>query len=97
MHRQTKHLIELALKADPSVTGVHYARIMEAVNMEHPLPDKLCLTQREAAYVLSMSRQSVRNLVQKGVIQPVDISGEGMLRYPLKQLVDLIESRSSES
>jgi len=81
------------MKADHSVSGIHFAKVMEAVDEERILPEKLCFTQRETAYVLSMSRQSVYSLVRKGILKPVDISGEGMLRYPKKQLEELIKQR----
>ncbi|VGO22559.1 helix-turn-helix domain-containing protein [Pontiella sulfatireligans] len=91
MQRQTKHLIEIAMKADHSVSGIHFAKVMEAVNDDQTLPEKLCFTQKEVAYALSMSRQTVRTLVQKRILNPVDISGEGLWRYPKKQIEDRLK------
>ncbi len=60
--------------------------IVGSVNRAPFLPDKIFLTQHETAHVLSMSRQSVRNLVLKGVLHPVGINGQGLMRYRVQDL-----------
>jgi len=89
MKKQTKQFIELALTSDETVSGEHKRLVMEAVNPEPYLPDKIFLNQNQTAHVLSMSRQTVRSLVKQGVLHPVDINGQGLFRYSVEELKHL--------
>lgn len=89
MKKQTKQFIEMALTSDETVSGEHKKQIMEAVNLEPYLPDKIFLNQNETAHVLSMTRQTVRNLVKQDILHPVDINGQGLLRYRVDELKSL--------
>ena len=89
MKKQTKQFIEMALTSDETVSGEHKRLVMEAVDLEPYLPDKIFLTQHETAHVLSMSRQTVHNLVKQGILHPVDINGQGLLRYSVEELKSL--------
>ncbi len=86
MKKQTKQFIDMALTSDETVSGEHKRLVMEAVNLEPYLPDKIFLTQHETAHVLSISRQTVRSLVKQGILHPVDINGLGLLRYSVEEL-----------
>lgn len=93
MKKQTKQFIEMALTSDETVSGEHKKQVLAAVNLEPCLPDKIFLTQHETAHVLSISRQSVRNMVIQGVLHPVDINGMGLMRYSVEELRVLGSSR----
>ena len=86
MKKQTKQFIEMALSADETVSGEHKRLVMEAVHLEPYLPDKIFLNQNETAHVLSTTRQTVRSMVKRGVLHPLDINGLGLMRYSVEEI-----------
>ena len=64
MKAQTRNFIEMAVASDPTISGEHRDMIMKAVNTTPRLPDKVCLNQNETAYVLSVTRQTLGNMLK---------------------------------
>ncbi|MCF8131361.1 MAG: hypothetical protein K9N10_22860 [Deltaproteobacteria bacterium] len=96
MKAQTKMFIEMAINSDSTVSGEHRDRILKAVNAIPSLPDKVFLNQRETAYVLSVTRQTVGNMVKNRRLKPVDITGTGLMRYPMEQIRKLADKRTAD-
>jgi len=95
MKKQTKQFIDMALTSDETVSGEHKRLVMEAVNLEPYLPDKIFLTQHETAHVLSISRQTVRSLVKQGILHPVDINWPRITAIQRGGIVDTRQSQKA--
>jgi len=89
MKSQTKKIIKLLLDADETVSGIQKAQVLKILEQKLARTIKIFLTQREAAQALSVSRQTVHNMVKRGVLHPVDISGQGLMRYRMDDLQNL--------
>ena len=86
MKAQTRRMIEMVLDADDSVSDSQKSQVMEILGRKPDTPVKSYLTQREVAQSLSVSRQTVHNMVKQGILHPVDINGQGLMRYRMEEI-----------
>ena len=89
MKDNTKLMIELALEGDSTVSSARRQAILSAISSEIEQLPAAFLTQAEAARELSVTRQTVRNLVKAGKLHPIEITPGGLLRYRREEILTL--------
>lgn len=89
MKTQTLKMLEMILNADTSVSDAQKLQAIKILGQKPDIPVKIYLAQQEVAQTLSVSRQTVHNMVKQGVLNPVDINRQGLMRYRLDELQKL--------
>jgi excisionase family DNA binding protein len=81
MKPHTRTIVVAALEADPVVTKDQVAQVLAVLTSKPKRSERevLLVNQAEAARILSVSRFTIRRLVQDRVIEPIRI--RGMDRY----------------
>jgi hypothetical protein len=90
LQKRTKQIIEIAAKAD----GIDIQTIRAAITLlegkrmdqEHSRP--LAVNQAEAARLLGVSRFTVRKMVNRGLLKPIQLADD-CIRYSMAQLEEL--------
>ncbi|MDP8217787.1 MAG: helix-turn-helix domain-containing protein [Candidatus Theseobacter exili] len=88
MKSSTKAIIEVALSGDPSVSSGQQDSVLAILGKKTPPSVPLLLKQGDVADILSVSRQTIHNMVKDGLIHPVVIKEgrkfESQTRYGTK-------------
>lgn len=90
----TQRLIEVTLNGDPTVSDLERESVIAVLNKNQPPSLPEFIKQCDVARILSVSRQTVREMVRNRSIQPVYLTPT-LIRYYRKDIEALATERES--